>query len=153
MPEVLADYYRFVSAAFEHFREHELEIGQGLFAATKETRFELQRVGKCSNCAEGELVIKKGKFGMFVACNKYPACKTTFSVPSGALIKPVEEKCKECQFIQVTAIRAGRRPWLYCLNKSCPAKLRWIEEQQKKKVTEVVAVKTKKRGRKKVMKE
>ncbi|MDO8555638.1 MAG: DNA topoisomerase I [Nanoarchaeota archaeon] len=137
-PAVLEESRRVLFAALEHFREHEQQIGEGLLSATKETRFDLQRVGKCMHCPDGELVIRKGKFGLFVACNKYPACKTTFSVPAGALIKPADEKCKECQFLQVTAIRSGKRPWLYCLNKSCPAKLRWIEEQQKKKAASEV---------------
>ena len=30
---------------------------------------------KCPKCGEGELVEKQGKFGPFLACNRYPECK------------------------------------------------------------------------------
>ena len=30
---------------------------------------------KCSKCGKGEMIIKTGKFGEFIACDQYPACK------------------------------------------------------------------------------
>jgi len=143
---------RFLLQVLTHFKEHELAIGQGLLEATKETRHVLSRVAACPVCKEGELIIRSGKFGMFVVCNKYPACKTTFSVPSGALVKPSDQVCKECSFPQVMTIRKGKRPWLYCLNKVCPAKLRWREEQVKKQVAEGVVITPPKVKKEKVVK-
>ena len=32
---------------------------------------------KCPECKEGELVIRLGKFGKFVSCNRFPECKYT----------------------------------------------------------------------------
>ena len=32
---------------------------------------------KCPECKEGELVIRLGKFGKFVSCNRFPDCKYT----------------------------------------------------------------------------
>jgi DNA topoisomerase-1 len=48
--------------------------------------------GKCEICGEGEYVLKQGRFGKFLACNKYPACKSTkpFLVKIGV-------KCPECK--------------------------------------------------------
>ena len=152
MPEVLEESKRFLLQVLTHFKEHELAIGQGLLEATKETRHVLSRVAACPVCKEGELIIRSGKFGMFVVCNKYPACKTTFSVPSGALVKPSDQVCKECSFPQVMTIRKGKRPWLYCLNKVCPAKLRWREEQVKKQVAEGVVITPPKVKKEKVVK-
>ena len=63
------------------------------------------RVGvKCPVCTEGDVVERKGKFGMFFACNRYPDCKTIFKkdgdnyVPSEKK-KIVEsgKKCPECE--------------------------------------------------------
>ena len=36
---------------------------------------------KCQKCNDGSIVEKKGKFGVFYACDKYPKCKTIY-VPS-----------------------------------------------------------------------
>ena len=37
---------------------------------------------KCTNCGDGELSLKLGKFGAFVGCSNYPECK--FTQPFGA---------------------------------------------------------------------
>ncbi len=34
----------------------------------------------CPECKEGELLIKEGKFGKFIACSRYPECKYTKNV-------------------------------------------------------------------------
>jgi len=73
---------------------------------------------------------------LFCACDQYPACKTTFSVPSNALIKPTGETCRECQYPQVLVIRKGKRPWKYCINKECPVKEAWRKQQEEKKAKE-----------------
>jgi DNA topoisomerase-1 len=32
---------------------------------------------KCPECQDGDLVIKEGRFGKFIACSRYPECKYT----------------------------------------------------------------------------
>ncbi len=34
-------------------------------------------LGDCPKCENGQLVIKNGKYGKFLACNKYPKCNFT----------------------------------------------------------------------------
>ena len=46
---------------------------------------------KCSVCGDGDVVEKIGKFGKFLACNKYPVCKTVF-VKDGDKYVPQEKK-------------------------------------------------------------
>jgi DNA topoisomerase I len=54
---------------------------------------------------DGEpMVVKKGRFGPFLACTKYPDCKTTKRLVRGAegklvveALAPIDEKCPECQ--------------------------------------------------------
>ena len=54
---------------------------------------------------DGEpMVVKKGRFGPFLACTKYPDCKTTKRLVRGEggklvveTLAPIEEKCPECQ--------------------------------------------------------
>ena len=32
---------------------------------------------KCPDCAEGKLIIRSGRFGKFISCDKFPECKYT----------------------------------------------------------------------------
>jgi DNA topoisomerase I len=43
---------------------------------------------KCPKCAS-PMVIKRGRFGQFIACSAYPTCKTTKAIPLGV-------KCPQC---------------------------------------------------------
>jgi len=104
------------------FKLKEKEIGKELAAAQKETRDEQSTLGPCPVCKKGQLQIRKGKFGSFAACNKYPDCKTTFSLPSNALIKPAKKICEKCNYPMVLVIKKRRKPQELCLNPKCPTK-------------------------------
>jgi DNA topoisomerase-1 len=50
------------------------------------------------------MVVKKGRFGPFLACTKYPECKTTKRLVRGEggklqveTLAPIDEKCPDCQ--------------------------------------------------------
>ena len=120
--EVLSEAKEKIIEIMSDFKKHEKEIGKELLSATTETRDELSHLGKCPNCKEGELHMRHGKYGNFAACNKYPKCKTTFSLPSNALIKPAKKLCETCKYPMVLAIKRGKRPQDFCLNKQCPSK-------------------------------
>jgi DNA topoisomerase-1 len=51
----------------------------------------------CDNCGR-PMVLKKGRFGQFLACSGYPECKTTKQLGEGQKPKdvPLEEKCPQC---------------------------------------------------------
>jgi len=51
----------------------------------------------CPNCGR-EMVLKKGRFGSFLACSGYPDCKTTKQLGQAQKKPdlPLEEKCPEC---------------------------------------------------------
>lgn len=54
----------------------------------------------CPTCAE-QMVIKKGKYGEFLGCSKYPECKTVLNIDGSAKSKPAMElhpdkKCPDC---------------------------------------------------------
>ncbi len=105
------------------FKKSEKDIGKELALANIETRNELSGVGKCPNCKEGDLQIRKGRFGGFIACNKYPDCKTTFSLPKGAFIKPAKKECAQCGYPLVLSIKKAKQPQEYCINPNCPSKI------------------------------
>ncbi|MDP4012741.1 MAG: DNA topoisomerase I [Candidatus Nanoarchaeia archaeon] len=131
--EVIKEAEVFLEKVLNKFKEHEKEIGEGLIKSVIETRAELNTVAPCKICNKGNLELRRGRFGLFVACNQYPDCKTTFSVPSNALVKPTEGECPHCNSPMVLVIRKGKRPFKYCISKTCPPKVAWIEEQKKKK--------------------
>lgn len=132
--EILKEAEHSLTKVLEKFKEKEKLIGTALGDAYIETRNEISIVGKCPQCKEGDLRItysKKTK-SKFLACNRYPECKTTFSLPRGALIKPTNKECDSCKFPMVLVIRKGKRPWNLCINSSCPKKEDWIQKQQAK---------------------
>ena len=107
----------------KHFKENELKIGKSLSEANIETREQESTLGPCPLCDKGTLYRKKGKYGMFVSCDKYKeGCKAVFSLPSSALVKPTKYRCKECDYPQVLLIRKGRKPQTTCLNLDCKTK-------------------------------
>ncbi len=123
-----------LSKILKHFKENELKIGKALFEANIETLKQESKIGQCPGCKEGTLTIKKGRFGLFIACDRYKeGCKTTFSLPSNALIKPTEKICKECSFPEVLVIKKGKRPQTVCLNLECKTKAIPLEVLKEKR--------------------
>ncbi|PKN55778.1 MAG: type I DNA topoisomerase [Deltaproteobacteria bacterium HGW-Deltaproteobacteria-14] len=51
---------------------------------------------RCPECAEGELIFKKGKFGRFIGCTQYPTCRFTRAISTGVTCP----KCSEGQLIE-----------------------------------------------------
>jgi DNA topoisomerase-1 len=61
----------------------------------------------CENCGRA-MVLKRGRFGQFMACTGYPDCKTTRRLDQGKKVPdiPLEEKCPKCDRNMV--LRHGR---------------------------------------------
>ena len=120
---ILADARKILTELLEDFKKKETEIGQGLRSTFQETQTTLTRVGKCPNCKEGHLVLRKGKFGRFIACDTYPACNTTYKLPSNGLVEVTTSICEHCGHPIVRVIRRGKRPQEVCINPNCPSKV------------------------------
>ncbi len=112
------------------FKEKGSEIGKKLLIGYNEMRSEekeASRIMKCPRCNEGFLVVRRSREGkQFLACDKYPECKTTFSLPQFSLIKKTEKIC-ECGFPLLLSIRKGRRPWEFCFNPNCPKRQQQLQ--------------------------
>jgi len=106
----------------EKFKTKEAAVGKELFEATKSSEIKENTVGKCMVCDKGTLMIKFGKFGRFIACSRYPDCKTTFKLPSNVLIKTTTDVCDKCQHPKVTIIKKRKRPQEVCINPDCQDK-------------------------------
>jgi DNA topoisomerase-1 len=113
----------------EDFHKKEKIIGEDLIKATqefwKQENFD-NEIGECPACHKGKLTIKfspKNK-KHFVACNAYPNCKTTFSLPPFGMIKKLGENkiCDKCGFPLLMCLRKGKKPWIFCFNPQCPSR-------------------------------
>ncbi len=109
------------------FKKNEIKIGKELVKATEDSWKKEQKDNElmlCPACKKGMLTIKfSPKFKRsFIACNAYPECKTTFSLPPNGLIKKTDKICDECEFPLLMRLSKGKRPWLFCFNPSCPTR-------------------------------
>jgi DNA topoisomerase I len=129
--EVLKDASEFLGKVLGKFKEKEKEIGEYLASSYIKTRTEESFVMKCPEC-EGSLEIRyTPRFkSYFIACNKYPDCKKSFSLPRGFLARRSDKVCDACGMPEVVLIRKGSRPWQFCINPDCKKK-----EEYKKKVS------------------
>ena len=91
-PEEVKDHSKkFLIKTLDNFKEKELEIGKALLDAN----LNADSFGPCPNCEEGKMVLRKGKYGRFLACNKYPDCKTTLKLPVKGKISAVDQEEQE----------------------------------------------------------
>jgi len=61
----------------------------------------------CPNCEKGKLVLKNGRYGMFLGCDQYPACKTIVNIPKS---KEEQTKMKEQQKLAKAAGEGKKCP-------------------------------------------
>ncbi len=120
--EVLEEAKEVLIKILKDFKGKEKEIGAGLRKANIETRDLESNLGVCPVCKEGNLMVRRGKFGRFAACSKYPECKTTFKLPAAGMITPSKNLCEHCKYPMLIIIRKGKRPQEVCLNPECPSK-------------------------------
>ncbi|MFA6888050.1 MAG: DNA topoisomerase I [Candidatus Woesearchaeota archaeon] len=105
------------------FKSHEKQIGKELIVANREAQEIASTIGPCPQCKHnGTLVIKKGKFGLFIACSAYPDCDKTFKIPMGGMVKPTDKICPICNHPIILVIKKARRPQQLCINVNCPSK-------------------------------
>lgn len=107
-----------ISRIIKNFKDKEADIGKELDEAQAEAIKKAITIGKCPNC-DGDLVIRKGKFGRFVACNNYPECKTTYNIPKTGIVKPTEELCEKCGMPIIEVKMPKRGPQKFCINPEC----------------------------------
>lgn len=121
-----------------NFNENKIKIGKELLEANLDLREQQKRenlLNLCPKCRQGNLTImyskKNGRY--FVACNKYPDCKNTYSLPPNGIIKKTDKLCEECGFPMLMRISKGKRPWIFCFNPECITNKKRVEEYRKKR--------------------
>jgi len=111
------------------FKKGENAIGKALLGALRQTQKDESVLGPCPLCAkegrEGQLQLRRSKFGQFVGCGAYPDCKNTYPLPKDGLIKPTGKACPDCGLPVVLVIRKGRKPFEMCILPGCKSKAGW----------------------------
>ena len=101
-----------------------------------EKQREENKLNVCPKCKKGILTIiySKKTRRNFVACNKYPECKNTYSLPPNGAIKKTDKICESCGFPILMRLSKGKRPWEFCFNPECESNRKRLEEYRMKKV-------------------
>jgi len=124
--EILEKARKILIKISEDLKKNETKIGKLLAEALGEVREEereASKVMRCKKCEKGWISIRRSRFGQFLACNAYPDCKTTFSLPPYGLKKLLKtKKCEECEWSKFQSFQKGKRPWEFCANPECPSR-------------------------------
>jgi len=120
--DVLKEARKVLMGILDDYKSKEDKLGGELAKTFKDTRTAMTTLGKCPNCKDGMLGIRMGRFGRFVACDKYPDCKTTLSLPANATFQVIDKVCEHCKHPMVKVIKAKKAPQELCINKDCSSK-------------------------------
>ena len=115
--EVVMRSRQILSEVLTTLQSHEKEIGHEI----RKVLLQENVVGTCE-CG-GTLYIRKSRSGKrFVGCSNYPECRTTYSLPQYGRIEPTGERCPTCGAPVIKVYSKGKKPWVTCINTSCPSK-------------------------------
>lgn len=119
------------------FEKYEKQIGSQLMDAQEKQREkerEENKLMKCPKCKTGDLAITYSpKFKrFFIACNAYPNCKTTYSLPPYGTMKKAGKNCEHCGFPLMMALQKAKSPWIFCFNTSCKSNEERVQAYREK---------------------
>jgi DNA topoisomerase I len=123
------------------FEKNKKEIGKELTTAESqlwEKEKEANKLNICPVCKKGMLAIMYSRKTRrsFVACNAYPECKKTYSLPPNGVIKKTDKICEYCGFPMLMRLSKGKRPWIFCFNPECESNKKRMEEYRERKEKE-----------------
>ncbi|MCK9595740.1 DNA topoisomerase I [Candidatus Pacearchaeota archaeon] len=123
------------------FEKNKGQIGKELVTAEAELwarEKEANKLNVCPLCKKGLLSIMYSRKTRrsFVACDQYPECKKTYSLPPNGVIKKTEKICESCGFPMLMRLSKGKRPWIFCFNSECESNKKRLEEYREKKEKE-----------------
>jgi DNA topoisomerase I len=120
--EILEEAKEVLIKILKDFKKNEKEIGEEMITAYQESENKQNTVGKCLKCDDGTLMVRRGKFGRFIACDKYPDCKTTFNIPNTGFLKTTDKTCEHCSHPIIKLSRPKKIPQELCINPDCPGR-------------------------------
>jgi len=102
-----AGWEKIIDAFYKPFNKKLESVGE----SAKRVKIETEKLGrKCPECKEGELVIRIGRFGKFISCERFPDCKHTEKY-----LDKIDMKCPDCKDGDVIVKKTGKgRPFFGC---------------------------------------
>ena len=134
--KVIEESKKVLTKILKNFKKNEIEIGKELKEASFEAQKKANEIGICPKCKKRTLSMRRGKFGQFIACNKYPDCKTIFSIPQN-LIKPTKEICESCGLPKILIIKKRKASQILCINPQCSLKLKDYTKEKLKEMEDI----------------
>ncbi len=131
--KVLEEAKKYLTSLLADFKKKEKIIGEDIIKSLQETREEQNFIGTCPACTSGKLMVRRGKFGRFVACDRYPDCSATFKLPASGLIKGTNKTCELCHHPLILIIQQRRKQEV-CLNPQCSSKTTAAERKEIKQI-------------------
>jgi DNA topoisomerase-1 len=120
----------------DRWKKEEAKIGEEILEALKVTMEKENLIGVCDKCGKQLRIIRMKTGSQFIGCTGYPACRNTYPLPQGALIKSADKPCPVCGKPTIQVIRKGRRRFEMCVDPGCPSKKDWgkpkTESEEKK---------------------
>lgn len=98
-----------IDSILDDIENNKLIIGEELYKAYRESMI----VGECK-CGNNLILISSPRGNPFVGCSGYPDCKSTYSLPRGAII--LKTKCEKCG---LPLISFGKPRQRACLDPKC----------------------------------
>ena len=104
----------------------------------REVKREESKVVLCPKCKKGflSIIYSKKNRRQFIACNAYPECKNTYSLPPNGFIKKAEKDCEECGFPMLMRIQKVKSPWIFCFNPECVKNKERVEKYNRERQKE-----------------
>ena len=83
------DWVKVMDSFYPNFHQQIIDAGKSI----EKVKFEDEHTGEtCPKCKKGELLIKSGRFGKFIACSNFPECDYTDNIK----IKAAGSHCPLC---------------------------------------------------------
>lgn len=80
-------------------------------------------IGKCPTCGQDLRVIRSKKSRKrFIGCSNYPQCNHSYPLPQQGEIIALGEICEVCGAPKIKVVKKRYRPWVLCIDPSCPSK-------------------------------
>ena len=101
---------------YEHLESSQEEFADIVWGGIREDSV----LGPCKKCGRNLTVRRARKSGKrFAGCEGYPECDQTYSLPPRGEIIPLGTLCEACGSPEIKVV-GGRRPWITCIDMSCP---------------------------------
>jgi DNA topoisomerase I len=119
------------------FKKKEKDIGAELVDSLKLEERKGTVFGECPDCKKnnrenGEITLKRGKYGRFLGCSNYPDCTLTLKVPAKGILQPTEKMCERCNYPLANIGHNKKSVRELCVNPECPSKTEEVKNGENK---------------------